>query len=974
MAIGDVKASGGLQAQLVTDRSSEITASATAGLGDAVNRLAMTALGYMSSKVEIESIYDKRASVSEGLDISARFAEYQTERGKEFAEYSRSRSANPMGMTREYDEQLAAREEAFLATVPDRHKDEWRAKLAQDRAQRVGSAFTAELTLMDEADTNTLNQGLNTLGSALKGKQTSLEDAQLEWAEMVEKSGLPAETKEQFILNGNSTLQGLEFGTLVEESAKGYGAVNDGSSGDVAAAGLAPQERGILNGIAAGESPGYNVWNGGSTFEGYEDHPAATGSPPGESSAAGKYQFILGTWRLATASYERTYGVKVPNFSPEWQDRVALHWAEKRFNELNGEGLTFKGVLASGDPQQILKIKKVLGNPRGGDKNAVEWQGIGDGYMSDAIFLEVVTGQRGIAGGGTGAPAAPNVWTDPRFANLSLDSKLNFANQATAAADSYKKDQAILLSQERQAFMDQAYNAGFTGNPAAVDELKSSQYWDAEAQAKFNEGMEVYRKSESGIAGVSAALSSGTPLAASQSKAFGDWFGQENFAGIMNGDEAAYQRMAWAVERARIFPEGSVDAFRMSLSNPGTQQQALEFLAAAHAGDGALLKRSGFTNQDIADVQLFQTLATNSGSAEKAFEKYQQATDVAAKMGKSPEVLGQEGLKLFNEQFPTASDIVQQFDTWLTFEPDITLNENTGNQLMLDASRAYSDGYKLYGTQEGAQAYMETALGNTWGTTQTRSATQFWWQRVEMPRSVLMKYPPENFYEGLDGDFSFLYDGLSAFAEAAGASPRDAVLVADDITDREVREGKLPTYKVIGRDESGGAIVLEGRFGGDALQEAQNAVMDEEYNRRLQMSDYDSQLTQVLRLEGRLRKAQIIGESTENLMAIEAELDKFRTALESSKRGMVELGFLAPETPASIDDPQIAEAAALFSEAIKTDPTVGRKIAMLAKKYKGKSVEEAKSLAMADIIAKELRLPPQIAAAVVARMMETPSE
>ena len=967
MAIGDVKASGGLQAQLVTDRSSEITASATAGLGDAVNRLAMTALGYMSSKVEIESIYDRRASVSEGLDISARFADYQTERGKEFAEYSRGRSANPMGMTREYDEQLAAREEAFLATVPDRHKDEWRAKLAQDRAQRVGSAFTAELTLMDEADTNTLNQGLNTLGSALKGKQTSLEDAQLEWAEMVEKSGLPAETKEQFILNGNSTLQGLEFGTLVEESAKGYGAVNDGSSGDVAAAGLAPQERGILNGIAAGESPGYNVWNGGSTFEGYEDHPAATGSPPGESSAAGKYQFILGTWRLATASYERTYGVKVPNFSPEWQDRVALHWAEKRFNELNGEGLTFKGVLASGDPQQILKIKKVLGNPRGGDKNAVEWQGIGDGYMSDAIFLEVVTGQRGIAGGGTGAPTAPNVWTDPRFANLSLDSKLNFANQATAAADSYKKDQAVLLSQERKAFMDQAYNAGFTGNPAAVDGLKSSQYWDAEAQAKFNEGMEVYRKSESGVAGVSAALSSGTPLAASQSKAFGDWFGEENFAGIMNGDEAAYNRMAWAVEQARMFPEGSVDAFRAAMANPNTAPGALEFLASAYAGDESILRRSGFLKEDIAAVNLYKRIAERSSSPEKAFEDYAKASSAENRTGRTDTQLTAEAVKVFSETYPDSGELVNQvFDGWFTIEPK--LNPNTEGQLMLDASVAYQDGYKIYGTAEGAEAYMQSALNDIWGITETRTIRDG--NQQFAGEGVLMKYPPEKYYVAPDGDFDFLYKGVSNYAVAAGAQASNALLLADDTTAKEIREGKAPTYRVIGMGEFGEAMVLPGRFGGETLRKtAEDQIA------------YNSMRTNSM--EGVKAFSSAIDKATARLQFLQennappAEIEKTAAELQSALKGRqvaIETALATEQLdsamPTSVDDPNFTKLVETATEAFSNDSSVQRRVASIAKSYKGMDPTEANRRALAEIFGKDYKLTPEMSEALMAKVLE----
>lgn len=398
MAIGDIKASGGLQSQLIQDSSSQITSQAISGLGEAVNRLAQTTFGYLNSQTELEAVYNKRALGSKALELDTQFLQYQQERAAEFTEFSRERSANPAGLTKDYDAMVGEREANFLKMVPPEFREEMQAKLAQDRAMRVGSAFTSELTLMDTADTNNLNQGLNTLGSALKGASITLEDAAEQWTDMVGKTSLATETQEELLLRGRATLQALEFGTLVEQSAKGFGAVRDGTDGsDVVAAGLLPQERAVLNGIAKNEADQYNKWNGGSTFEGYQDHPAAFGKAPGESTAAGRYQFILGTWRAATAAYQKAYGVKVPNFSPEWQDRVALFWAEHQFNRYYKTS-TFREILASGDPERLLIIRDVLGKPRSSNPNDLEWQGLG--HMSDAAFIEIMTGESGFAGGG----------------------------------------------------------------------------------------------------------------------------------------------------------------------------------------------------------------------------------------------------------------------------------------------------------------------------------------------------------------------------------------------------------------------------------------------------------------------------------------------------------------------------------------------------------------------------------------------
>ena len=821
--VGEVRASGGLQTQLISDRSATIRSQGVQGLGDAVTQLAQAGLGYLDSQTEIEAVYDRRAMASKGLELDTQFLQYQQDRAKEFTEMSRERSANPVGMTRDYNEMLAKREEEFLATVPPRFQEQMKARLAQDRAQRVGSAFRGELELMDNADSAALTTGLNTLGTNLKGGAVSLEDAQEEWETIVTGSGLPTITKQEFIERGKATLQGLAFGTEIETAAAGYGAVTDVADGsDVVAAGLLPQERGVLNGIAAEESPGYDVWNGGTRFEGYSDHPAALGSAPGESTAAGRYQFILGTWRAASKAYEATYGVKVPNFSPEWQDRVALFWAEKRFNELNGEGLTFRGVLASGDPQQILKIKSVLGNPRDGDPNAVEWQGLGP--MSDEKFLAIFTGERGVAGGGTGAPGVPNVWTDPRFSNVSLEQKLSFANLAASTLQQQRQQAATELKLQREQFLDAVYNAGYTGDPRAADAFRQNPNWDAEAEAKFQSGQTVFRQSEAAVAQVGSILGSGGVLSQSRSADFGRWFGEKNFVGIANGVSTAYNKMRYAVEKARYFPEGSVDAFRSALGNPQTASQALRFLASAHVGDTSILKRSGWTDDEIADVQLYANIAKRSGSPEEAYNQYGLAKDAATRLGKSPATLTKEANELWLEAYPTAEDVVDElFDSLFTESPDITLNENLGAQLMLDAGSAFQDGYKIYGTQEGAQAYMEAYVKNTWGVTETqleeervgRSDTLTWGS--DGTRKVLMKHPPEMYYGAKDGGYEFLYQAVRDYSVANGATEFGSVLMADDQTDKEVRAGQPPTYRVIGRGEFGEAMLLPGRFGGEAL-------------------------------------------------------------------------------------------------------------------------------------------------------------
>ena len=979
MALGTVKAAGGLQTQLVSDRSSDVSAQAISGLGDSVNRLAQAGMGYLNSRTDIETVYDQRAMKSKGLELDTQFLQYQQDRATEFTEFSRERSATPMGMTKDYDAMVGEREKAFLATVPPRHREEMTARLAQDRASRVGSAFTSELSLLDTADTNNLNTGLNTLGSGLKGGSVSLEDAEEEWGVLVTNSALPEETKNQFLERGRATLQGLEFGTIVEQAASGYGSVTPKRPGGVVAAGLAAGEEAVLNALAARESPDYNIWNGGTTFEGYQDHPAASSTAPGESTAAGKYQFILGTWRAATASYERKTGVKVPNFSPEWQDRVALHWAESVYNKWNKSGGTFREALASGDPNQLINIRRVLGNPKTSNPNSVEWEGWADrtfgpggAAAADKAWLAVFSGESGYAAGGTGPADAPNPWTDPRFAQLSLDDKQGFANAASAAAESQKQAAASRIRLERDTFLDGAYNAGFINDPELIKQVQETPGYDAEVQAKINSGQEVFRATERSNASIGNLLALGVPFSSDKVGDLDRYFGNSNLAGIASGDPAAYEANKEIAKVARLLP--GAEAFRTALSNPATEEQAIAYLGSVHAGDASILNRSGFSKDDIARVQLFKNIAERSGSQEKAYADYKKATDMSAITGKSPAQLDAEADKLFPKTFPSSDDVVDLFDGWFSRTPDTLLNENTRNQLMVDAATSYRLGYSIYGTEEGAEAYMQTSLDNLWGVTHTKSFNGGNWvgqiSNEGTTRSVLMRHPPENYYTAQDGDFGFLYEAVGDFAIANGASGMDAVLMADDTTDQQVRNGKKPTYKVVARGEYGDAIILPDRFGGEHIDAGQIEMIEEEANRKNSVGAITAHETQVVRIQGELTDARARGADQETILALEIVEVIAKNQVQAAKLAATEQGYFREPVPLGPDDPMTEQGALRLRDFLNNDPIMPRRVAALMKKYTEFPENEARSMALAEVVEKELKLTPASAIAVVQRMLE----
>ena len=122
---------------------------------------------------------------------------------------------------------------------------------------------------------------------------------------------------------------------------------------------LPPQALALLNTISGPESGGaYNVIYGGQTVNDLSDHPRVDvpiTSGPNEgktSSAAGKYQFLKGTWD----EYKQKLGL--PDFSPDSQDRAAWQLAQDAYKNATGGDLT--KALDSNDPAQIAKVGKAL--------------------------------------------------------------------------------------------------------------------------------------------------------------------------------------------------------------------------------------------------------------------------------------------------------------------------------------------------------------------------------------------------------------------------------------------------------------------------------------------------------------------------------------------------------------------------------------------------------------------------------------
>lgn len=894
MAIGDISASGGIAKQAQSGRAGQVAAQYGQGLSSAITDLVRAGVGYATTQEELSQVYDQRILASHRTEAETSFVNLQASRAERFTTFARERSGSPAGLTSDYDKELEAEEKAFITSLEPRLAQEYNAKLQQDRASRRAAMFGEELKLLDARDQTMLTQNLNTIGTAMKAGQASLEDSQAQWEGIVANSGLPPAVREAMALQGKQTLQQLQFGTEVEAAAMGRGTTDGPQDGsDVVAAGLSPQSRAVLNAISSREASAYNVLNGGETFDSYADHPRRKGAN-GESTAAGRYQFIASTWDAATAAYERATGVHVPDFSPEWQDRVAIFWAEKRYNERKAANMpSFAQIISSNDPQQYTFIRRVLGNPIDDNPNSVEWAGLGDAAMGgeaagDAKFIEAITGLKGLAGGGTGPSQGPNPWTDGRFADVGLDDKVRLASLAQESAAKAARDASAQAKAQADALKKQAFALGYgTGDIAQMDQLRNMPGFTAEVEKKFREGVDGYWKKDTSAKAIEEKMVNGTALTERDMEGYRIWFGDSAMQGLADGDVASYQRLGQSVSAFGLMPKGASGQIESALTNPATREQALQFMASAMGGDTSLLARSGFSASSIADAEIYRRLAARSGP-EEALAQYGRMMESRGTLNITPSEAAKATDDFFKDR--KLSDLTNLFDGIFTSEPKVPQSEAVQARLHSDAYSAYKDGILIYGGDtEKAQVYMETFLKNVWGPSAVGSQKE------------LMRYPPEKFYTSAGQDPLFLEKNLRNSlailpAELGVDSTRPFGLVGDAQTEKEVRAGAQPTYQIIAQDKNGGMVMIPGRFGGKELLEVGQAEMITESDRRAAWTQVDSafRVAKDARAEWEAAAAvAVTPEAKQAAAEAKAKFDEAKAVADKKVTAAQERGFLS---------------------------------------------------------------------------------
>lgn len=250
--------------------------------------------------------------------------------------------------------------------------------------------------------------------------------------------------------------------------------------------------------------------------------------------------------------------------------------------------------------------------------------------------------------------------------------------------------------------------------------------------------------------------------------------------------------------RTGIAPDGFVASLRAGLfsGDVETFTTAMQVRQAAPAA----FKREGGSEIEKA-VEEFAGFTALGYSAEDAARRVmrtpeeRRAAEVAAPMI-AKELKGID-----------AGDVAGAFSGVLPFTtPDVP--EQMSPLLMSDYSTLYRES-RLDGLSASeAKAVARERLKRTWGVSRASGS------------AALVRHPVERYYPQIDGSHEWVTEQAMDDARSLGGDPQRVELVADGVTDTDIRAGQPPRYRLFWVDADGTAQAAPGYFRADGSADA----------------------------------------------------------------------------------------------------------------------------------------------------------
>jgi muramidase (phage lysozyme) len=447
-----------------------------AGVGQALGQLSQS-LGQRAlieqnsaeANTTMSLAYKQRQDKLERAKLEVGYIDLSNQLNRDVLDLYDKAPADGAGFTNTVEKHARDKIDAFKRQVPERLQPEFFPQLETTYQSSINSGFKLQTNAENADFTRSVSKvQTDTVSAILSSVIQNPDDISAIEAEgqkaidrLLANSPLDAASTREIKDQVSVALKSAKLGRETVEEALGNSYVPGGqipetvngvvkSKGPVAS-GLSREEVGFLNAIAGPESNGeYNRMfsqDGPKYFQSFADHPRSssvirTGPNAGKvSSAAGKYQFLSGTWDEAAAALGLT------SFSPENQDRAALWLASRDYQKQTGRDLMT--VLRSGNIPAIIAAKRMLTGT---------WEGLGN--VSDSAFVSTISAA-------TGNPS--NLVNDPEFQIIPFGDRMAIVQDAAAQADKLRSAMATENEARRKTQVDQLQRDLVDGQKGAQD-------------------------------------------------------------------------------------------------------------------------------------------------------------------------------------------------------------------------------------------------------------------------------------------------------------------------------------------------------------------------------------------------------------------------------------------------------------------------------------------------------------------------
>ena len=797
MRIGSVGAPQ--QAQQSYSRASATPQDFGAGVASALTSLASSTQDFARTSIALSEEYKlrQRQQKQQGYDVE--FLRKQGEWTRGLEESRRDAPIGADGFTNQIHDGLRKETEGFLNSIDD---PELRARYAERSEAFLQNATTAAFSFEFEESNRAfgvqLEEAVSDAQTRIRQDPESLELELTQFMSTLDGSTFTDQQKDALETQIYNTLVGTRYQMEIELAQQGLVPARTADGSDIVAPGTPGYVRGMLNAIASVEANSYDVLNGGELFSGYVDHPRRIGKG-GTSTAAGRYQFIVGTWDFVVRNMKAEgYDFGPEEFSPVNQDRAAWWYANHKYNSYaraNGfapELRDLTQVLKSGDRATIATARRVLA----GVGNATSWQGFQT--MSDDAFNNIVLGAQGIAGGPTGNSQLPDLWSDPRYGGLPFDTKMELEAAGNKAAADLRKAQADQRNEQVAETYNQIRRLAEDGDPMALPAVQAALASDVNFS---NEQREDLRKRVADLqeiadnsADVAAGMASGSTFTREDDPAISDYLKSTGVtAGLRNEDPEAGQKLLLDAEKLGRVPSEVLDIFitQATSGNANTSQFGMQQLAALFEANPNRFAATA-TEDQMRDALQISDLMQSSASPAEAAQRFRESKDprtagerkILEEAAKplSLELTPDDMLKGVAGIFARSAALAGVMGTDPTTLPR-QINESLLFQS--DFRRHYIDGFVRSGGD--AEAALEYA----------GEMAQYSWSPDPINGS-LMKYSPSSAGAGvptLGGNFNWIERHTRETLGIEEGVPM--ALSADSITREQIAAGQPPSYTVL---------------------------------------------------------------------------------------------------------------------------------------------------------------------------------